>query len=270
VELCLFSDDAVARVGGAVRAAGRPARVHAYLDTGMSRMGMPYHRAVPWFAALAQGGIRPTSTFTELTEDAEFDREQVRRLQEVARELRGQGIDPGPLHAGSSHAVFNYPDGCLDMARPGISLFGAYPTDAGSEREIAELRPAFRLRARVVRVERLRAGDSVSYGRAYTAERPTWVATLPVGHSDGYPREAVEGAHVLLNGRLYPPVGAVSASHTVVELGEQDPAVAIGDVATLVGPDRPEIHPNALASRIGRSVYDVLMHLHAGLPRVSV
>jgi alanine racemase len=127
----------------------------------------------------------------------------------------------------------------------------------------------------VVRVEQIRPGDSVSYNRSYMADQATWVATIPLGHSDGYPRQAVEGAQVLINGALYPPVGAVSASHTVVELGPvshhgDDPPVKIGDVATLVGPDHPEIHPNALATRTGRSVYDVLMHLSARMPRVVV
>ncbi len=270
VDLCLTTDDAPERVARASRESGLSPRVHAYLDTGMSRMGIPYHRAVPWFEKVFAAGLRPESTFMGLTEDPEYDREQLRRLLEVAGELRARGMEPGLLHAASSAAVFNFPDGHLDMVRPGIALFGAYPSNEGSEASIAELVPALRLRARVVRVERLRAGDSVSYNRAYIAQRPTWVATLPVGHSDGYPREAVKGARVLINGGLYPPVGAVSASHTIVELGEGEPEVRIGDVATLVGPDHPEIHPNAVATRAGRSVYDVLMHLNAGLPRVVV
>lgn len=269
VHLCLTTDDAGERVARASRAAGRPARVHAYLDTGMSRMGVPYHRAVPWLEGLVRDGLQPESTFMAFTEDPDHDPEQLRRFLGVAEELRARGVDPGLLHAASSAAVFNYPEGHLDMVRPGMALYGGYPSDAGREREIAEVRPAFRLRTRVVRVERLRPGDSVSYGRNFVAERPTWVATLPVGHSDGYPREAVQGAQVLIDDGLYRPVGAVSASHTIVELGEE-PAVAIGDVATLVGPDHPAIHPNALAARTGRSVYDVLMHLHAGLPRVVV
>ena len=95
------------------------------------------------------------------------------------------------------------------------------------------------------------------------------MATLPVGHSDGYPREAVKGARVLINGRLYLPVGAVSASHTIVNIGEtQD--VRIGDVATFMGPDHPDIYPNAIATRTGRSVYDVLMHLNGAIPKILV
>ena len=274
VHLTLITDDGPARVLRAQERAGRTARLHAKIDTGMSRMGIPYHRALPWLERVRASGLSLESTFMGFTEDEEFDREQLRRFGEVATSARAAGVGLGRLHAASSHAVYNYRESHLDQVRPGISLFGAYPTDSGKEKDIAVLRPALRLRARVVRVERLRAGDSVSYGRHYVADRPTWVATLPVGHSDGYPREAVKGARVLVNGALYPVIGSVSASHTILSLGpfvgEESPPVAIGDVATLVGPDVPEIHPNAVASVTGRSVYDVLMHLSVGLPRVVV
>jgi hypothetical protein len=120
---------------------------------------------------------------------------------------------------------------------------------------------ALRANAReVARVERIQPGDGVSYGRNYVASRPTWIATLPVGHADGFSRRAVNGGHVQIGGRSYPIIGAVSASHTIVELG-QETSVAVGDVATLIGPDDPSIHPNTLAEAAGISVYDVLMHL---------
>jgi len=109
----------------------------------------------------------------------------------------------------------------------------------------------------------------VSYGRRYVAERSVWIATLPVGHADGYPREAVEGGRVLIGERTYPAIGAVSASHTIVEVGDE-PAVRVGDVATLLGPDHPDIHPNRLAEAVGVSAYDLLMHLSPLLPRVAL
>lgn len=270
VDLALFTDDAVERVAQAARRAGRPARVHLYVDTGMSRMGMPYHRAVPWAEDIFRAGLRPISTFTELAEEGDFDREQVRRLLELARTLRGRGMDPGLLHAASSHGLYHLPDTHLDMVRPGISLFGAYPSNEGTEKSLGALRPAFRLKTRVVRVERLRAGDGVGYGRPFTTPVPLWIATLPVGHCDGYPREAVKGARVLVGGRLYPVVGTVSASHTLLNLGEEEPRVKIGDTATLLGPEHEETHPNVIAVRAGRSVYDVLMHLSPLLPRRPV
>ena len=155
------------------------------------------------------------------------------------------------------------------MVRPGIALYGGYPSRPEVERTMSTLRPAFRLKARVVRVARLRPGDSVSYGRNYVAERDTWIATVPAGHADGYPRRAVNGARVLIGENLYPVIGAVSASHSIVEIGT-DKRVDVGDTVTLVGPDRPEIMPNALAAATGVSVYDVLMHLNPELPRVAV
>jgi alanine racemase len=267
VHLVLATDDAADRVGRASRAAGKRPKTHIYLDTGMSRMGIPFHRALPWITKLQERGVRVESSFMGFTEDPEYDKEQLRRFLEVAEGAQAMGFDMGTLHAASSAGVFNFPESHLEMVRPGISLFGAYSSNEGREAEIAEITPAGSLKARVVRVEQLRPGDSVSYGREWVAEAPTWVATIPVGHSDGYPREAVEGAKILINGKLYPPVGTVSASHTIVEVGPEE-EVRIGDVATLMGPQHPEIHPNAIATRTGRSVYDVLMHLNGALPKV--
>jgi alanine racemase len=269
VRLSLCVEDSGERAVRAAARAGRPARAQLYIDTGMSRMGVPYHRALPWLRSTASMDVEIEGTFTAFAEEADFDREQLRRFRELVAAARGEGIGLGTLHAASSNGVFHLPDAHLDQVRPGIALYGAYPSFPERERAIAELRPAVRLRARVVRVERLREGDSVSYGRGYVAQRPTWVATIPAGHTDGVPREAVRGAQVVIGGRLYPAIGAVSASHTIVEVGP-DRAVEIGDVATLLGSDDPAVHPNAVAAATGRSVYDVLMHLDRSLPKVVV
>jgi alanine racemase len=241
---------------------------HIYLDTGMSRMGVPYHRAMPFLRRIAETSISIRGTFMGFTEEPEFDREQLRRFLELAEQARAQDIDLGALHAASSAGIYHFPESHLDMVRPGISLYGAYPSNAGEEKGIAELRPALRLKARVVRVEQLRVGDSVSYGRQYVADRPTWIATIPAGHTDGVPRQAVNGARVLINGKTYPAIGAVSASHTIVEFGDE-PGARIGDVATIIGPDDPAIHPNAVADATGRSVYDIMMHLNPTLPKIA-
>jgi len=270
ITLSLCVPDIGRRIALAMTRASSGARAQFYIDTGMSRMGVPYHQALPLMRDLSRTpGLEIAGTFTELTEDAEFDLEQVRRLTALAAEATSAGVTTGPLHAASSQAVFNNKAVLLDAVRPGISLFGAYPTDDGSERSIAQLAVAFRLKARVVRIAQLRAGDTVSYGRHFTADAPTWVATIPVGHADGYPRHAVQGGRVMIGGRTYPVVGAVSASHTLVNLGPST-EVKVGDVVTLLGPDDPAIHPNTLAGTTGISVYDVLMHLSPSLPRFVV
>ena len=269
IELAVFADDDVPRLTSAAGASTAPPRVHFYVDSGMGRMGVPYHRALPLLHAVAErGAFEVRGTFTEFAEDAEFDREQLRRFQGLLEEAKRSNLPLGRLHAASSNGVFHLPEAHLDLVRPGIALYGGYPSRPEEERAMATLRPAVRLRARVVRVERLRPGDSVSYGRHYIADRPVWVATLPVGHSDGYPRDAVEGARVRIGAGLYPVIGAVSASHCIVEIGDE-PAIRVGDIATLVGGDDPAIHPNAIASATGVSVYDIFMHLNPSLPRIQ-
>jgi alanine racemase len=267
---CLYSENALRLIEPMVRVSGRPIRAQVYLDTGMSRMGIPYQKALPWIESVVGSGlVHVEGVFTGFTEDPEFDREQLARFTSVADQAEQAGFALGVRHAASSGAVYELPPAHLDMVRPGMALYGGYPNDPALQREQAELRCAFRLKARVVRVEQLRTGDSVSYGRNYVAERPTWVATLPMGHTDGVPRKAVDGARVLIGSRSYPVIGAVSASHTIIEVGAEQ-TVAVGDVATLFGPDSPDIDPNRFSARAGVSIYDIFMHLNPMLPRVVV
>lgn len=268
IQFSVCTDDAAARIEAVGKAVGSRPAAQIYLDTGMGRMGIPYHRAMPVLDDAARRGFDIRGTFMGFTE-SDFDVEQLRRFRELADAATSRGLNLGALHAASSHAVFNFDDAHLDQVRPGIALFGAYPSDYASESEIARLVPAFNLRARIVRVERLRAGDSVSYGRNYVADKPTWTATVPTGHTDGYPRTAVAGAKVLVNNEVYAVIGAVSASHTIIEVGEEK-KVQIGDIATLVGSAHRDIHPNLVAAATKTSVYDRLMHLSPVLPKVLV
>jgi alanine racemase len=163
--------------------------------------------------------------------------------------------------------VVHRPETHLDMVRPGFALWGGYVTPEA--RAAGGLLPTVSLKAPVVRVERLDAGDGVSYERPWKAERATWIAVLPVGHADGYPRTAVKGCEVLINGRSYKVIAAVSSSHTIVEVGSEQ-TVRTGDMATLIGAGNEAIHPNEVALRSGTSTYDRFMHLGAGLRRVRV
>ncbi|HEX9894010.1 MAG TPA: alanine racemase [Gemmatimonadales bacterium] len=268
VRLAAFGDDAGSRLSRVAGRLGRPLGVHLYLDTGMGRMGTSHRVASEWIAALAAGrDLRIEGVFTELTEDPDFDREQVTRLERLAAGAKARGVTLGPLHAASSAAVTHQPETHLDMVRPGLALYGGYVSPDAPLR--AELRPAYRLRAPVIRVDQLQPGDGVSYHRRWKATRPTWIAVLPVGHVDGYPSGAVKGAQVLIGRRLYGVIGSVSASHTIIEVGD-DPTVQVGDVATLVGGEDPAIHPNEVARRAGYSEYDMFMHLNPLLRRQVV
>ena len=245
---------------------GRPVRVHLYVDTGMHRMGMPVEQALDWAQSLARvRGVQIEGAFTELTEDADFDRQQATRLRDLQSAAKARGLTIPLLHAASSDAVMHQTtETFLDAVRPGLSLYGGYVSEEARQR--GELRPAYRLKARVIRVDHLAAGEGVSYHRRYVAEQPLWTATLAVGHVDGYPAGAVKGCEVFAGGRLYPVIGTVSASHTLISLGA-DPSLRVGDEVTLVGADHPAIHPNEVARRAAWSEYDMFMHLSPKLSR---
>lgn len=265
-----YRDAAPALLSRVASRLGRPVRVHLYVDTGMHRMGMPASEVADWAAALSRsGGVRIEGAFTELVEDAGVDERQAGTLQDLAAGLRAAGvaIEEALLHAASSDAVLHRRTATfLDAVRPGLALYGGYVSE--QTREQGGLRPAYRLKARVIRVDRLAAGEGVSYHRRWRADRPTTTATLGVGHVDGYPGGAVKGGEVLLRGRPYPVIGTVSASHTIIAVGD-DP-VQVGDEVTLVGPDHAAIHPNEVAKRAGYSEYDMFMHLSPGLRRIVV
>lgn len=246
-------------------ARGRVVGVHMYVDAGMHRMGVPIARAPAMIDVLGKApNVQIEGVFTELTEDGDFDAEMAKQLRILADAAQLGGIKVGRLHAASSHAVWHIPDAFLDAVRPGLAVYGGYVSVEARQR--GELRAAYRLRAPVVRVLRLDAGEGVSYHRRWKASVATWVATLPVGHVDGYPSGAVKGCDVLIGGRVYPVIGTVSASHTLVALGSET-SVKVGDVATLVGPDHPAIHPNEVAARAGWSEYNMFMHLNPLLAR---
>ena len=121
---------------------------------------------------------------------------------------------------------------------------------------------------RVAYVKRLAAGMSAGYERAYVAKKDTWIATLPIGHTDGWPRIAAKGARVRINDRMYPVVASVSASHTIVEIGDAD-TVRAGDLATLFD-WQDGSRPEGVAAASAASVHDLTMHLNPLLPRAVV
>jgi alanine racemase len=146
-----------------------------------------------------------------------------------------------------------------------MALLGVYSEPKFRRLGIMDLRPAVALRTRVVLVKQLRSGETAGYNRAFAPAQPTWIATLPVGHADGWPRTAAKGARVRIGERLYPVVASVSASHTIVDLGAET-SVARGDIATLFDWHEGS-RPEDVAEGCGASVYDLTMHLNPLLPR---
>jgi alanine racemase len=244
----------------------RPIPLHICVDTGIGRVGVPWREAAPFIRDLAgRKSVALQGTMMTFTEDADFDREQLSRFTTLASGLEAEGLRVGRKHAVSSFGLFQHPDAFLDMVRPGMALFGVYPEAPFRSAGILDLRPAVALKARVAYVKKLQKGDSAGYNQAYVASGDTWVATLPAGHADGLPRAAAKGASVRIRGRLFPLIAAVSASHSIAELGPSTD-VRIGDEVVFFDWQEGS-RPEDVAAACNASVYDLTMHLNALLPR---
>jgi alanine racemase len=249
---------------------GRPIAIHVCVDTGIGRVGVPYLQAPALIRELAsRKGVTIDGTMMTFTEDLEFDREQRRRFVALTDQLKGAGINLGRLHAASTYTLFQHGnETSFDMVRPGMGLLGIYPDARFKAMKKLDLQTALAMRVRVAYVKQLAAGSSAGYERAYVAKKDTWIATLPVGHADGWPRVVAKGGTVRINGRRYPVIASVSASHTLVEIGDS-PDVKAGDVATLFD-WQDGSRPEDVAAATGASVYDLTMHLSPLLPRRTV
>lgn len=242
--------------------------VEVKLDTGLGRIGLRENEAADVYKDLTErSGVKIQGSLITFTEAREFDEDVMQRYIRLTDRLKEQGMDPGRRHVASTTPIFRHPEAYFDMVRPGIGLYGIYPQpDQQREKELMDLKPAFGLKCRVIHVKQLKKGETAGYGQAFEAEENTWMATLPVGHADGWQRSAAGCARVRIKDRLYPVVGTVSASHTLVDLGSET-EVAAGDEATIFD-DREGSRPDDINIACDTSTYDLTMHLSPSINRI--
>lgn len=227
----------------------QPVNVALYIDTGLGRMGIPYRDTLAIAEQLQQmTNVQITQTFSTLTTPQDFAVEQIKRFNQLTRELEKKGIGVGLKHLAPSYSLLDLPSSHADAVRPGILLHGSFPLAKMTETETYPLKVTYRLKAPIIRLEKLKAGDTIGFSRFYPVKQDEWIATLPIGWADGYDSGAENGAKVLLADRLYPVVN-VNASHTNISLGPMTD-LKVGDVATLIGPDRPEITPEGFGQLV--------------------
>jgi alanine racemase len=266
----VFTDQVEALSREAAARGGRtPVQVN--IDTGLGRVGVPWREAGAFLERVASlPGVRLQGVFSALTEEEDFDRVQMERFTSICDEAGAEGIRVGTRHLASSDAIMNFPGSFLDAVRPGISIYGHYPSESAWQERPISLRPVLTLKTRVVFVKSLRTGESISYHRAFVAERPTRVATLPVGYSDGYRATLAGRTEVLIGGRRFPVVALITANHTIVDVGEAGD-IGVGDEVVLIGTQGGEsLDAQVVAGQAGISVYKLLIGLNPELVRVIV
>lgn len=244
----------------------RPARVHLKIDTGMRRVGVDSKRAGELAAHVAAHcpDLRVEGVFTHFAvsdssapEDVRFTLGQLERFRAaMAQVSEALGYRPDLVHAANSGGVLAHPDTWGNLVRPGIMAYGYYP-DASTPRTVP-IAPALEWRAPLVHVKKVRAGETVSYGRTWTAPRDTYIGTVPVGYADGYRRALSNSARVLQHGHEYPVVGRVCMDQFLVDLGA-DTQARPGDEVILLGSDGEAAYTaDRMADQLGTISYEIL------------
>ena len=275
----VYTAEGVAAAAIAAGGTGAPLAVHVKVDTGMHRVGAARADAVKLALTVEE---RPELTLEGLwthfavadDPDDAFTALQDERFVAVLDELAGLGVRPTLAHACNSAGLLAHPEARHDLVRCGLAVYGVAPSPALEARaERADLRPALSLKARVSLVKEVDAGEGVSYGLRFRAERPTMVATVPIGYADGVPwRLTGAGAEVLVGGRRRPIAGAVTMDQLMIDCGPGGgggPTVAMGDEVVLIGSQGDEtVGAWEWARRLGTIAYEVMSGIGGRVPRV--
>lgn len=272
LEITASSAFKMGQIEEVAKSMNKTARIHLKVDTGMERIGMHWDTAASLFAAAVRSPhVEIAGVFSHLANsDAhapDFTRLQLERFLEATSFFERMGLPTPPRHLANSGAILQHPDTYFDMVRPGISLYGIYPSRE-VQRTVA-LEPVLSLATRVVYFKVVRAGSPVSYDGTYVPQADTRVVTLPVGYGDGYSRGLSSRASVLIHGKRHPVVGRVTMDATMVELGSD--SAYNGDEVVLIGRQGQEaIDCEELAEHLGTIPYEVLTNINTRVPRVYV
>jgi alanine racemase len=200
-------------------------------------------------------------------EAIEYTRLQIKRFTAALDGIRAKGISPGITSAANTGAVVSHPEAWFDMVRPGILLYG-YPPSGLPPR--LDTRPVMELISALVVIKRIKQGESVSYGRTWTAPRDTVIGILPLGYGDGLPRILSGNLSVIIAGRTYPVVGRICMDQCMVDLGPE-PATGIerfASVSIFGGNAEDALDAAEIARRAGTIPYEITTGITKRVPRV--
>jgi alanine racemase len=249
---------------------GVRAKVHLKIDTGMERIGVHYYSAQTiQETALKCANIEVEGIFSHFanadSHDLTHARLQLERYNEVLRFYENHSLSMPIRHMANSPAILQLPESYFDMVRPGIILYGVYPSLEVTRS--FEVQPALAWKSRVVYFKVVKPGHPVSYGSTWQSDHPVRIVTLPVGYGDGYFRSLSNKTQVIIRGKKYPQVGRICMDQMMVNI-EKDSAYN-GDEVILIGESGGEaIFAQDLANWAGTIPYEVLTNINTRVPRV--
>lgn len=269
----VYSIPLVEKLSDASVASGKITPVHIKVDTGMRRIGVDSDKAAEFASAIANlKGIGIEGIMTHFSEadleDREFVREQLDRFLNACELIERNGIKIPLRHTANSAAIIDMNECHLDMVRPGIMLYGYPPSQFLQDK--VDLRPVMSLKSRIIYLKKVPAKTGVSYGRTFTTQRETLVATLPIGYADGYSRSLSNIGQVIIKGMRAPVIGRVCMDMTMVDVTDI-PGAGIGDEVILIGGTAGKyVTADDIARWTGTISYEVLCRIGDRVERVYV
>ncbi len=266
--VCML-EPAVALSRAAV-AAGKKAPFHVKVDTGMNRIGIPASEGIVFIKKMQHlPGILFEGIFSHLStadeRDKEYAKYQIKIFNKIIVDLKTQGLLPPKAHLANSAGIIDLPLTYYNLVRPGIILYGMYPSPE-VEIDKIQLQPAFSLKTKVVFIKRVAQGTAVSYGRRYIAPAESTIVTIPIGYADGWSRRLSGKAEVLISGKRFPIVGTICMDLCMVDVGDEP--VEIGQEVVLVGSQGAErITAEEIGAHLGTINYEVTCMISDRVPR---
>lgn len=272
----VFSQDLAKALSDTAVKLGKKVKIHIKIDTGMTRVGfMPGYSAVKNVVEISKlPGIIIEGLFTHFASADEEDRSytdmQFERFMSICTELNRIGVYIPIRHVANSAAIIQYPEMHLNMVRPGIILYGMYPSEYVDKNRIS-LKPAMELKANIILVKDVEKETSISYGRVFTTRRDSRIATIPIGYADGYSRVLTNRGEVLVNGEIAPIVGRICMDQCMVDITDINKEVNVGDEVVLIGTQGERtITAEDVAAQIGTVNYEITCLIGKRIPRVYI
>lgn len=245
-------------------------KIHVKIDTGMGRLGV-WHEDAPEFIRLVKSfphlSIDGIFTHFPLSDvDSKFTEKQLKDFSGLWNALGVLTEEIRYVHAANSMGLSGYRCSILNLARPGLMLYGLYPRE--DLRKRIKLKPVMSVKSRVIFVKTIEKGRGVSYGHTYVAKKKMKVATLAIGYSDGYFRNLSNKSYVLIHGRRCPVLGNVTMDQIIVDVNRV-PKVKVGDPVTILGRDKNEIITAEDLGRLAGTInYEIVCNLGNRLERI--
>jgi alanine racemase len=266
----VFRKDSLKLLSREAERRGKKVKIHLKVDTGMGRLGVPFNlwpsflEEVKRFPKIEVEGI--LSHFSMLDAEKGYTKNQWGAFQRAAAIAQEAGILCRYLHMASSAALTAFPGYSAKLVRPGIMLYGSYPSPAFQH--LIPLKPVMTLKTRIHFLKSVPSHTKISYGGTFTTKRKSLIATLPVGYADGYSHHLSNRGEVLIHGKRAPVIGKVCMDFIMVDMTHV-PRVKVGDEVVLMGRQgKEQITPDEIAEKINSISYEVLCSIGKRVPRI--